>query len=132
MVSFLSYIAPVMAVLGTVRAGFYTTYPVGADAIKSGQTITITWKPDTADPVLTNVPQYTLKFMTGGNFVQTTVATIGTFDISRQSVTYTIPKTAPGMYFLMYTASTGGSSWSTRFSIDGGDSWYPEGVATGV
>ncbi|KAI8326037.1 hypothetical protein GQ54DRAFT_131718 [Martensiomyces pterosporus] len=133
MVSFISYVAPIMAVLGTVKAGFYTTYPVGADAVNPGQTITIQWKPDTNAPDLTSVKSYTLKFMTGGNLVQTTVQTIGTFDISKTSIPFTIPQTAPGMYFLMYTADNGvGSSWSTRFSISGGTSWYPKGVATGV
>ncbi|KAJ1735550.1 hypothetical protein LPJ61_000497 [Coemansia biformis] len=131
MVSFSAYAAAALAFVGIARAGFYTTYPVGADAIMSGQTIQIKWEPRAGDPDLSLVKSYTLKFMTGGNAVQTTVAVIGTFDISQTTVTYTIPKTVPGMYFLMYTATGGGSSWSTRFSIDRGTTWYPEGVATG-
>ncbi|KAJ1966363.1 hypothetical protein GGI12_000143 [Dipsacomyces acuminosporus] len=133
MVSLVSLVAPIMAVLGTVHAGFYTTYPVGADGVNPGQTITIQWKPDSNEPVLNGVKSYTLKFMTGGNIVQTTVQTIGTFDITKTSIPFTIPQTAPGMYFLMYTADNGaGSSWSTRFSVSGGTTWYPKGVATGV
>ncbi|KAJ2552632.1 hypothetical protein EV175_003242 [Coemansia sp. RSA 1933] len=122
-----------MALAAAVNAGFYTTYPVGADSVTSGQTITITWTSDDQQPLLDNVSTYTLKFMTGGNMVQTTVATIGDFDISKKSISYTIPTTAAGMYFLMYTADNGaGSSWSTRFSVNGGTTWYPDGVATGV
>ncbi|KAJ2311638.1 hypothetical protein H4S02_006774 [Coemansia sp. RSA 2611] len=132
MVSFSALAASVLAFTSAVHAGFYTTYPVGADAIEAGQTIQITWKADDQAPDLTNVSSYTLKFMTGGNFVQTTVATIGTFDISKTSISFTVPETAPGMYFLMYTAAgDAGSSWSTRFSVGGGTTWYPDGVATG-
>ncbi|KAJ2384350.1 hypothetical protein GGI05_005036, partial [Coemansia sp. RSA 2603] len=133
MPSFSTYAVAAMALLSSVQAGFYTTYPVGADNVNPGQTIQITWRSDDQAPVLTNVPSYTLKFMTGGNFVQTTVSTIGTFPITQTTVPFTIPQTAPGMYFLMYTASDGsGSSWSTRFSISGGTTWYPQGVATGM
>ncbi|KAJ2806237.1 hypothetical protein H4R20_001766 [Coemansia guatemalensis] len=132
MVSLSAYAASLLALASAVRAGFYTTYPVGSDAISSGQSIQIQWQPNADAPDLTNVQKYTLKFMTGGNLVQTTVATIGTFDVSQTTVPFTIPQTAPGMYFLMYTADDGsGSSWSTRFSVDGGTSWYPDGVATG-
>lgn len=133
MVSFTTYAASFVALLGAVNAGFYTTYPVGADAVNPGQAITIKWRPDDQKPNLENVKKYTLKFMTGGNIVQTTVATIGDFDITKTSIPFTIPQTAPGMYFLMYTADNGaGSSWSTRFSVGGGTTWYPEGVATGT
>ncbi|KAJ1737711.1 hypothetical protein LPJ72_000236 [Coemansia sp. Benny D160-2] len=133
MVSFSTCVASIMALATAVNAGFYTTYPVGADSVSSGQTINITWRPDEQEPLLDGVSGYTLKFMTGGNIVQTTVATIGDFDISKQEISFTIPSTAPGMYFLMYTASNGaGSSWSTRFSVNGGTTWYPDGVATGV
>ncbi|KAJ2724642.1 hypothetical protein GGI07_001794 [Coemansia sp. Benny D115] len=133
MPSLSTFAVAAMALLSSVQAGFYTTYPVGADTVQPGQTINIVWKSDEQAPVLTNVPSYTLKFMTGGNMVQTTVSTIGTFPISQTTIPFTIPQTAPGMYFLMYTASDGsGSSWSTRFSVGGGTTWYPEGVATGV
>ncbi|KAJ2664056.1 hypothetical protein IWW48_001068 [Coemansia sp. RSA 1200] len=133
MVSFSTCVASILALATAVNAGFYTTYPVGADSVNSGQTINITWRPDEQEPLLDGVSGYTLKFMTGGNIVQTTVATIGDFDISKQEISFTIPSTAPGMYFLMYTASNGaGSSWSTRFSVNGGTTWYPDGVATGV
>ncbi|KAJ1646213.1 hypothetical protein LPJ64_002277 [Coemansia asiatica] len=132
MPSFSTYTLAAMALLSSVQAGFYTTYPVGADTVNPGQSIVIKWKPDEQEPILTNVKSYTLKFMTGGNFVQTTVSTIGTFDISKTEIPFTIPNTAPGMYFLMYTAEGSGSSWSTRFSIGGGTTWYPEGVATGM
>ncbi|KAJ2823980.1 hypothetical protein FBU31_004113 [Coemansia sp. 'formosensis'] len=133
MVSLTAYAASLAALLSAVNAGFYTTYPIGADAVKPGQTISIQWRPDTSAPDLSNVAKYTLKFMTGGNIVQTTVATIGEFDITTTTIPFTIPQTAPGMYFLMYTASNGaGSSWSTRFSVGGGTTWYPAGVATGV
>ncbi|KAJ2658409.1 hypothetical protein IW148_004696 [Coemansia sp. RSA 1199] len=132
MVSFSALAASVLAFTSAVHAGFYTTYPIGSDALQAGQNIQITWRTDDQAPDLTNVGSYTLKFMTGGNFVQTTVATIGTFDIAQKTVSFTVPTTAPGMYFLMYTAEGGaGSSWSTRFSIGGGTTWYPEGVATG-
>jgi len=70
--------------------------------------------------------------MTGGNSVQTTVATIGAFDISQEKLTYSVPQLAPGMYFLMYAPDKGDHMWSTRFSLNGGDSWYPVGVATGT
>ncbi|KAJ1667352.1 hypothetical protein IW140_000933 [Coemansia sp. RSA 1813] len=133
MVSFSTCVASFMALAAAVNAGFYTTYPVGADSVNSGQTITIKWNPDEQQPLLDGVKTYTLKFMTGGNIVQTTVATIGDFDISKHDISFTIPTTAPGMYFLMYTADNGaGSSWSTRFSVNGGTTWYPDGVATGV
>ncbi|KAJ2849290.1 hypothetical protein IWW36_002727 [Coemansia brasiliensis] len=132
MVSFSTLAASVLAFTSAAQAGFYTTYPIGSDAIKPGQTIQITWRPDEQAPDLSNVSSYTLKYMTGGNLVQTTVATIGTFDISQTTIPFTVPDTAPGMYFLMYTAGDGsGSSWSTRFSVGGGTSWYPDGVATG-
>ncbi|PIA17591.1 hypothetical protein COEREDRAFT_91675 [Coemansia reversa NRRL 1564] len=132
MVSLTAYAAALLALASAARAGFYTTYPVGGDAINSGQSIQIQWRPNADAPDLSNVQKYTLKFMTGGDLVQTTVATIGTFDVSQTTVPFTVPKTAPGMYFLMYTADGGsGSSWSTRFSVDGGTSWYPDGVATG-
>ncbi|KAJ2612794.1 hypothetical protein H4S08_002545 [Coemansia sp. RSA 1365] len=132
MVSLIAYAASLLALASAARAGFYTTYPVGSDAINSGQSIQIQWRPNADAPDLSNVKKYTLKFMTGGDLVQTTVATIGTFDVSQTTVPFTVPKTAPGMYFLMYTAEGGsGSSWSTRFSVDGGTSWYPDGVATG-
>ncbi|KAJ1893288.1 hypothetical protein GGH13_008839 [Coemansia sp. S155-1] len=133
MVSLAAYAASLAALLSAVNAGFYTTYPVGADAVKPGQTISIRWRPDASAPDLSTVTKYTLKFMTGGNIVQTTVKTIGEFDIATTTIPFTIPETAPGMYFLMYTASNGvGSSWSTRFSVGGGTTWYPAGVATGV
>ncbi|KAJ1903100.1 hypothetical protein LPJ81_003243 [Coemansia sp. IMI 209127] len=133
MVSFSTCVASFMALAAAVNAGFYTTYPVGASSVTSGQTITITWTSDDQQPLLSGVSTYTLKFMTGGNIVQTTVATIGDFDISKQQISYTIPTTAAGMYFLMYTADNGaGSSWSTRFSVNGGTTWYPVGVSTGV
>ncbi|KAJ2756550.1 hypothetical protein GGI19_000766 [Coemansia pectinata] len=133
MVSLAAYAASLAALLSAVNAGFYTTYPVGADAVNPGQTISIRWRPDTSAPDLSTVTKYTLKFMTGGNIVQTTVRTIGEFDIATTTIPFTIPQTAPGMYFLMYTASNGvGSSWSTRFSVGGGTTWYPAGVATGV
>ncbi|KAJ2842590.1 hypothetical protein GGI22_007502, partial [Coemansia erecta] len=133
MVSFSTCVASFMALAAAVNAGFYTTYPVGADSVTSGQTITITWTSDNQQPLLDGVSTYTLKFMTGGNIVQTTVATIGDFDISKKQISYTIPNTAAGMYFLMYTADNGaGSSWSTRFSVNGGTTWYPVGVSTGV
>ncbi|KAJ2489364.1 hypothetical protein IWW37_004042 [Coemansia sp. RSA 2050] len=133
MVSLAAYAASLAALLSAVNAGFYTTYPVGADAVNPGQTISIRWRPDASAPDLSTVTKYTLKFMTGGNIVQTTVRTIGEFDIATTTIPFTIPQTAPGMYFLMYTASNGaGSSWSTRFSVGGGTTWYPVGVATGV
>ncbi|KAJ2483612.1 hypothetical protein IWW47_005760, partial [Coemansia sp. RSA 2052] len=133
MVSLAAYAASLAALLSAVNAGFYTTYPVGADAVNPGQAISIRWRPDTSSPDLSAVTKYTLKFMTGGNIVQTTVSTIGEFDIATTTIPFTIPQTAPGMYFLMYTASNGaGSSWSTRFSVSGGTTWYPVGVATGV
>ncbi|KAI9480041.1 hypothetical protein LPJ78_003141 [Coemansia sp. RSA 989] len=132
MVSFSTLAASAAAFAGAVQAGFYTTYPIGSDAINPGQSIQIKWRPDAQAPDLSKVSSYTLKFMTGGNLVQTTVATIGSFDISQTTVPFTVPNTAPGMYFLMYTANDGsGSSWSTRFSVGGGTSWYPDGVATG-
>ncbi|KAJ2271860.1 hypothetical protein GGH14_004810 [Coemansia sp. RSA 370] len=132
MVSFSALAASVLAFTSAVHAGFYTTYPIGSDALQAGQNIQITWRTDDQAPDLTNVGSYTLKFMTGGNFVQTTVATIGTFDVAQKTVSFTVPNTAPGMYFLMYTAEgSAGSSWSTRFSVGGGTTWYPEGVATG-
>ncbi|KAJ2769476.1 hypothetical protein IWQ56_002539 [Coemansia nantahalensis] len=133
MVSFSAYAAAALAFAGAARAGFYTTYPVGADQISSLQQIQIKWQPNADAPSLVGVTKYTLRLMTGGNFVQTTVATIGTFDISQTTVPFTMPKTAPGMYFLMYSidSATAGASWSTRFSVDKGTTWYPEGVATG-
>ncbi|KAJ2907873.1 hypothetical protein GGI21_003451, partial [Coemansia aciculifera] len=134
MVSLAAYAASLATLLSAVNAGFYTTYPVGANAVNPGQTINIQWRSDpTVAPDLSTVTKYTLKFMTGGNIVQTTVSTIGVFDITTTTIPFTIPQTAPGMYFLMYTASNGvGSSWSTRFSVGGGTTWYPAGVATGV
>ncbi|KAJ2717262.1 hypothetical protein H4R19_000014 [Coemansia spiralis] len=133
MVSFSAYAAAALAFAGAARAGFYTTYPIGADQISSLQPIQIKWQPSADAPSLVGVTQYTLRLMTGGNLVQTTVATIGTFPVSQTTVSFTIPQTAPGMYFLMYSidGATGGSSWSTRFSVDKGTTWYPAGVATG-
>ncbi|KAJ2717272.1 hypothetical protein H4R19_000024 [Coemansia spiralis] len=132
MVSFSAYAAAALAFAGAARAGFYTTYPVAADHVSSLQQVQIKWQPSADAPSLAGVSAYTLKLMTGGNLVQTTVATIGTFPVSQTTVPFTIPQTAPGMYFLMYTANNGaGSSWSTRFSVNSGTTWYPAGVATG-
>ncbi|KAJ2794712.1 hypothetical protein H4R21_005397 [Coemansia helicoidea] len=132
MVSFSAYAAAALAFAGAASAGFYTTYPVAADRVSSLQQIQIKWQPSADAPSLVGVKSYTLKFMTGGNFVQTTVATVGTFGIAQTTVPFTIPQTAPGMYFLMYSIDgTAGASWSTRFSVNNGTTWYPEGVATG-
>ncbi|KAJ1919924.1 hypothetical protein H4219_001705 [Mycoemilia scoparia] len=130
----LSLLAALSALSSIVAAGYYyPTYPIGADSLTSGQQITITWKPSDDFPAGKPVPAFDLYFMTGGNAVQTTVAKIGTFQGTQFQIPYTVPQTAPGAYFLMFTPTDGSgeTSWSTRFSINGGNDWYPSGVATG-
>src|SRR5690606_19180680 len=96
--------------------------------------ITISWKPADDAPADKPIPDFDLYFMTGGDIVQTRVAKIGTFSPSQREIPYTIPDTAPGKYFIMFVPKDGssdGNAWTTRFSVNGGSDWYPEGVATG-
>ncbi|KAJ1976667.1 hypothetical protein H4R33_006389 [Dimargaris cristalligena] len=121
-----------LAIAALTQAGqayFYTTNLAYGEAWTPGQSTTIVWeaKPVTGESAPGKT--YTALLKTGGDTDQQTIATIAAnVPIDQTTLTFTPPANLPkGMYFVQFVSGDL-NNWSTRASVDGGDSWTPLGT----
>ncbi|KAJ1976801.1 hypothetical protein H4R35_002555 [Dimargaris xerosporica] len=110
------------------QAYFYTTNIDSSAAWSAGQTVTVSWNPDTSSqdqPAAGSTYHVLLK--TGEDLTQVPLGQVtGELSLDQTSFSFKLPENLPaGKYFVQYVSSDGVNNWSTRASVDGGSSQTP-------
>ncbi|RHZ86986.1 hypothetical protein Glove_41g79 [Diversispora epigaea] len=111
-----------------VQSAITPNFPIGDSILKPGDEIKITWLEDTNKPLLSELPNVLIEFMTGSDMNQIPLKTIATVDAILKSCDWTVPAVEPAgqIYFLRFTSTSPPSiSWSTRFTITDSLGNYP-------
>ncbi|KAJ1974976.1 hypothetical protein H4R34_004514 [Dimargaris verticillata] len=110
------------------QAYFYTTNIDSNSAWAAGQTVTVSWDPDTTSKEQPSPGStYHVLLKTGEDLTQVPLGQVtGELPLDQTSYSFKLPENLPaGQYFVQYVSSDGVNNWSTRASVDGGTSQTP-------